>query len=233
MVNSSTKISLRRAALIAGLSMLVLGMGAPIGEFYVIPKLMVSGKATETAQNILANQTLFRISVVGYLINFIGDVIVGWALFILLRPVNEQLSVLASCLRIVFAVVALAALLDLVTVLRLLDTPSYKIAFELSQLYAQVDLAFNAFRNGWSLALAIFGVHLALLGYLVFQSSYIPKFIGIWLVIAGVVWFTNSLQPFLFPGFKINFTIISITGSAELVFMLWLLIRGTRLKELN
>jgi Domain of unknown function (DUF4386) len=231
MVKPSTRTPLRTAALITGLSMLILGIGAPIGEFYILPKLLAPGNIIQTAKNILSNQNLFRISVVGYLINFIGDVVIAWGLYMLLRPVNEYLSILMSSLRVVFAVVALAALLNLITVLQLLDASPYKTFFELNQFYAQMDLAFNGFRNGWTFALAIFGIHLVLLGYLVFGSNYIPKFIGVWLMVGGIGWFVNSIQPFLFPAFKINFTIISITGAGELVFLLWLLIKGARLKE--
>src|SRR4030081_1650483 len=89
MTNDKNKTSLSMAALIAGLGLFIMVIAAPFSELYVFPKLVVSDNATETVKNILTNQTLFISGIFGYLVTFICDLLVAWALYVLLKPVNE------------------------------------------------------------------------------------------------------------------------------------------------
>ncbi|MBA4141064.1 MAG: DUF4386 family protein [Segetibacter sp.] len=77
------------------------------------------------------------------------DVVIAWALYILLKPVNENLSLLTAWFRLVYTVIALVALNNLVTVFQLLDTPGYLKVFEPDQLYGHAMLYLRAFRNHW------------------------------------------------------------------------------------
>jgi hypothetical protein len=232
MTNSPNKMSLRTAALLAGIAYLMM-MATPFAEFYVFPKLIVPGNFVETAKNIIANEALFRFGIAGYLVNFIGDMLAAWALYILLKPVNENLSLFTAWFRLVYTIVSLAALLNLVTILQLLHSAGGPAIFNADQTYAQVELSLRAFRSGWSFAYIFFGIHLWLLGYLVYRSGYIPRIIGVLLIIAGSGWLIDNIRPYLFPGLTINFTIIMVAGLGELVFMFWLLIRGSKIKETN
>jgi len=225
------KLSLRTAALIAGIGLLIMVIAAPFAELYVYPKLVVPGNAAETTQNILANETLFTAAIFGYLITFICDVLVAWALYVLLKPVNENLSMLNAWLRLVYTLIALVALLNLVTVLRLLNTSDYLTLFQPEQFYAQVMLSIHAFRSNWYFGLIFFGIHLGLLGYLVIRSKYIPNILGVFLIIAGLGYLLTNLKPFLFPDVNLDFAEYTFYG--ELIFMLWLLIKGPRIKEVN
>jgi hypothetical protein len=156
-------------------------------------------------------------------------VVVAWALYVLLRPAGKHLSLLTAWFRLVYAVIALVALLNLVNVLRLLNTSNYLTAFGPNQLNAQVMISLNAFRYEWYFGLLFFGIHLGLLGYLVFKSGYIPRIMGVLLIIAGLGYLITTLKPYLFPNF--NLDIARFTFYGELIFMLWLLIRGSRIKE--
>jgi hypothetical protein len=156
-------------------------------------------------------------------------VVIAWALYVLLAPVNRALSLLTAWFRLVYTVIALFGLLNLVTVFRLLHTPDYLTIFGAQQLHAQVQLLLNSSRYDWSMSLVIFGIHLGLLGYLIYRSRYIPKILGILLVIVGTGWVINSLRPYLYPNADLGF--IPIAGFGELIFPLWLLIRGWRIKE--
>jgi hypothetical protein len=227
---TDNKMSLGAAAITAGVAYLMM-MGTPFAEFYVLEKLIVQGDMAKTANNIMAHEALFRYGMVGYLVNFVGDLIASWALFILLKPVNENLSILTALFRLVYTVISLAAILNLVTVLTLLNTAAYGAVFTPQQIYAQVDLSFMAFRKGWSVAYLFFGIHLWLLGYLIIKSKYIPGIIGWLLIVAGSGWLIDNLKPLLFPDFTINFIFIMITGLGELVFTLWLWIRGWKIPE--
>ena len=79
------------------------------------------------------------------------------------------------------------------------------------------------------MSLVIFGIHLVLLGCLIYRSGYIPRIIGILLVIDGLGWVIDSLQPYLYPNAHLGFLFITFFG--ELIFMLWLLIRGWKIPE--
>jgi hypothetical protein len=92
-------------------------------------------------------------------------------------------------------------------------------------------LSLNAFRSGWYFGISFFGIHLGLLGFLVFRSDYIPRILGVLLIIAGLGYLINSLKPFLFPNINVDFAKFTFYG--ELIFMLWLLIKGWRIKESN
>lgn len=217
---------MRRAALVAGFAYLL--NPAPYAE-YVYAKLVVPGNAEQTAQNISLHGGLFLASIFSYLISFIGDVVLAWSLYVLLARVNRPLSLLAAWFQVVYAAVALCGTLNLLTVFRLLNTPDYIKAFGLGPLHAQAYLLLNTFRYDWSMSLILFGIHLVLLGYLIFRSRYIPRIIGILLVVDGLVWVIYSVGPYLFPNMPLGF--LTITFFGELIFMFWLLIKGWKLQE--
>jgi Domain of unknown function (DUF4386) len=231
MTNSKNKTSLRAAAFIAGLGLLIIVIVAPFAELYVYPKLVVPDNPAETVKNIIANRTLFISGIFGYLVTFICDLLVAWALYVLLKQVNEDLSLLTAWFRLVYTVIALVALLDLVTVLRLLNTSYYLTVLQPDQLNAQVMLSLSAFRSHFHFGLLFFSIHLVLLGYLVIRSNYIPRIMGALLIISGLGYLMTTLRPFLFPNINLDFAQYTFYG--ELIFMLWLLIKGSRIKESN
>jgi len=222
---NTNKIPLRTAALIAGLALLIMVIAAPFAELFVFPRLIVPENAAETARNILTNQTLFRAAISGYLITFICDLVAAWALYIFLKPVDENLSLLTAWCRLVYTLIAIVAFLNLVTVVGLLNSSNSLTGFD----PAQVMSLLKAFRSNWYFGLLFFGIHLGLLGYLVLRSSYIPRILGLLLIIAGLGYLTNAIKPILFPNIKTDFAQYTFYG--ELVFMLWLLIKGSRMKE--
>jgi hypothetical protein len=220
-----------RAALIAGIGLLLMVLTAPFAELYVFPRLVVSGNAAETTNNIIENQMLFSAALFGYLITFVCDLVVAWALYSFLKPVNKDLSLLTALFRLVYTVIALVALLNLVTVVRMLNALEVGTTFPSGQLPDQIMLSLSTFRSHWYFGLLFFGIHLGLLGYLVFKSRYVPKILGVFLIVAGIGYLLTSLRPFLFPYLTMDFAEYTFYG--ELIFMLWLLLKGSRLKESN
>jgi len=227
----TNKTSLRAAALIAGIGLLIMVIAAPYAELYAYLQLVVPGNAAETVQNILANTPLFVSVIFGYLITFLCDVLVAWALYVYLKPVDEDLSLLTAWFRLIYTVIALVALLNLVTVLGFVNASDTLTGTQPDQFYVQIMLSLNAFKSHWNFGLLFFGIHLGLLGYLVFRSNYIPRILGILLLIAGLGYSLNTLRPFLFPTLNLDFAQYTFYG--ELIFMLWLLIKGSRMKELG
>jgi hypothetical protein len=226
-VTSYAGLTLRQAALIAGLGYLL----DPVtyAEFTLWPKLVIPRHIDQTVANITAHHGAFLAMFFCYFINFIGDIVIAWALYALLAPVNPAVSLLAALFRWVYAGVAIVATFNLAIVYRMVTTPEYSQLFGAQPLAAQVDLLLHSFRYDYSMGLTIFALHLVLLGGLIYRSSYIPKWLGLILVIDGLGWIVTPLQPYLWPNANLDWVII--TAFAELVFMLWLLIWGWRIKD--
>jgi hypothetical protein len=224
--NHHEGLTLRQAALVAGFAYL---LNPVTYAEYVYPKLVIPGNIGQTAQNISSHGGLFLAAMFCYLISFIGDVVIAWALYVLLVPVNRSLSLLTAWFQLVYAAVALGGTLNLVTVFRLLNTPEYLTFFGSSQLHAQVYLLVNSFQYDWAISMVLFGIHLVMLGCLIYRSGYIPWILGILLVIDGLGRVTESLRPYLFPNAHLGFLVITFLG--ELFFMFWLVIRGWKIQE--
>lgn len=223
-------ITLRQAALIAGLCYLL----DPVSyaEFTLYPKLVIPGHIDQTVANITAHGGVFVAMMLCYFLNFVEDIVIAWALYVLFAPVNRALSLLAALFRIIYAGLALAATLNLVIVFRLLNTPEYSTLFGNGPLRAQVDLLLHSFRYEYAFVLIVFGVHLCLLGYLLFRSGYtgwVSKAIGVLVVIPGIGWIVYELRPYLYPNANLDWLFYTFFG--ELFFMLWLLIAGWKIRE--
>ena len=228
-MTGNTHIPLRTAALIAGIAILLMAVMAPYAELYVYPKLVIPGMAAETFKNIAANRVLFISALFSYVLTCICDIVAAWALYILLKPINAALSLLTAGFRVIYTVIAIVALLNLVTVVRLLNTADYFPLFKPDQLYALVILSLNTFRYWFHFGILFFAIHLILSGYLVVKAKYIPAVMGVLLIISGAGYLADALKPFLYPDFNLGF--ITITFFGELIFMLWLLVKGTRIQE--
>jgi Domain of unknown function (DUF4386) len=220
-------VTLRQAALVAGFTYLLNPVS--YAEFSIYPKLVAANNAALTVQNISAHPGLFAAAILCYSISFIGDVVIAWALYILLAPVNRALSLLAAWCQLVYAAVALCSVFGLLNVYHLLFTPYYLTLFGSGQLEAQVWFQLHSFHYQWSMSLIVFGIHLVLLGYLVFRSGYIPWILGIALFIAGLGWMIAGLGPYILPNANLDFTLITAFG--EVFFTLWLWIRGWKVRE--
>lgn len=231
MTNRIADISLRKTALVAGWGLLIMTIFAVFAIYFVFQNLIVPGDATTTANNIMASEMLFRIGICSILIVLICDVVVAWALYVFLKQVNKNLSLLAAWLRLVYAAMLGIGLLNLVIVLILLSGVNYLAVFETDQLHAQVLLFLNAFNDVWALGLIVFGFHLVTLGYLVFKSNYIPKVLGVLLILAGFSYLIDYFGKFLVPNFDVPISMV--LGWGELIFMFWLLFKGGKIPEMD
>ncbi len=230
MTNRITELSQRQAAIVAGIGLLLMALIAPFAEFSVRQSLIVPGDAATTATNLMANEFLVRISICIYLIVAILDVVVAWALYVFLKPVHQSLSLLAAWFRVVYAAVLAIVLVNFVMALHLLSGADYLAVFETDQLYAQMMFLLNAFGDGWNMGLAIFGLHLLVLGYLVFKlSGAMPKILGILVMIAGLGYLIDGFGKLLLPNYHANVALFTFIGEVLLIF--WLFFKGARLSK--
>ena len=156
-------ISQQKAAIVAGLGLLIMTLFAIFANFFVLESLIVPGSAAETANNILVNEGLFRIGICSLIVVAILDVVVAWALYEFLKPINKSLSLLTAWFRLVYAAILGISLHNLFSVLLLLGDADYLKVFETDQLHAQAMLSLSAFSDGWDIGAVFFGLHLALL----------------------------------------------------------------------
>ncbi len=231
MSNLNVDISQRKAAMIAGFGLLVMTIFALFSHSFALPGIVVPGDATGTANNIMANEELFRMAICSFIVVIILDVLVAWAFYIVLKPVNKGLSLLMAWFRLVYATIFASSLIFLVIPLLLLSGADYLTVLSTDQLHAYMMLSLDAFSDGWAVGLVFFGLHLTLLGYLVFRSGYIPRILGVILIIAGLSYMIDNFGRFLVPNLDLQISIV--LGWGELLFMLWLLLRGHKIPEVK
>ena len=150
------------------------------------------------------------------------DVLVAWALHVLLEPVHKNLSLLAAWFRVAFAAGFTLALNPLMGALSLLATSG----LETRQRDAQVMLSLTAFQSGWDLALVLFGCHLIVLGLLLTASGWVPRWLGVLVVIAGAGYLADSFAGILIPNNTVSISLFTFVGEFLLIF--WLLAKAIR-----
>ncbi|MFW5831320.1 MAG: DUF4386 domain-containing protein [Prolixibacteraceae bacterium] len=214
----------------AGVLYLVIILSGLFSELFVRSGMIVPGDATATAENISANTFLFRIGFISDLIMVMSDVGVALLLYLLLKPVNNGLSLLAGFFRLAQATVLGINLLNFYLPLLLLGDNSYLSSFSDEQLNSLSLLFLNAHSYGYLISGVFFGISCIVLGYLIFKASYFPKWLGILVVSAGVSYLIDCVVNFLFPGFATSSEVLVMTVAvvSELSLCLFLLI-----KEIN
>ena len=227
--------SLNKIARIAGAGYLIIFITGIFANFFVLESMLVPGDANATAGNIMDNTMQFRIGILSFFVMVIIDLLLVWALYLLFKPVNRDLSLLAAWLRLVNATIFGVALYHLFGVLELLGGADFLTVFNKDQLYAQVMLLLDAFNSTWLVGLVFFGLHLFFLGYLIIKSSYVPGIIGILLVVAAFGYLIDSFANFLLPSYDdykdIFLLIVVVPGIiGELSLTFWLLIKGIKVQ---
>jgi hypothetical protein len=221
--------STRNPGRFAGLLYLLTSIVGFFAMGYVPDKLIVHGNAAATANNILASETLFRLGIAGELIGMVGFIFVALALYDLLKGVNRGHAALMFILIVVSIPIAFVNELNSFAALALVRGADFLSIFEKPQREALAMLFLNLRRRGFVLAEMFWGLWLFPLGLLVYRSRFLPRFLGVWLVLAGFAWVILSLTGILLPQYadKVNtYSQPAILG--EIAFMLWLLIKGAK-----
>ena len=222
-------ISLSKAALTAGIGLLIMTLTVPFAEFKILPDLVNPNNALETANNITENSFSFNSAIFLIFITIIADIFVAWALYVFLKPVNKSLALLTAWFRLLYTSVYLVAVTNLIKVFTLSKGSSYFLSNSQEQISEFMLFYIKSYKYEWFFGLVLFGIYLIMLGFLVLKASYIPKVMG-WLVIsAGIGYVIGHLKVFFYPDLNTSFSMFTALG--ELVFMLWLLIKGSRTKE--
>jgi hypothetical protein len=220
--------SLKKTARIAGVLILITAVFAIFSMQFVPSTLIVPGDAAATANNIMASEGLFRSSIASDSVIFLIEIGLVVLFYVLLKPVNKTLSLVAAFARLGMTIIQGINLLNKFAALLLLGGAGYLTVFEPDQLHALVLLFLNAHEfvvHIWGL---FFGLHLFVLGYLVYKSGYIPRILGVLLVIIALNYLTQSFGNILLPKYEEIFALVGYVGYFELVWPLWLVIKGVK-----
>ena len=194
---------------------------------------MVSNDAAATAHNILASETVYRLGFAADLVGGAAYIAVSVILYELLRRINQMVALLGLLFSLVGSaiggVVGLAHLAPLV----LLGGAHYLAAFDAAQLQALALLSLKLHAQGYLISLSFFGIFEVLLGYLIFESRFFPRWLGVLIAVAGLAFVANSLLIFTWPAVAraVGDYLVDLDGIGEIVLMLWLLVVGVNVQR--
>lgn len=223
----------RKTAIIAGTAILIMAVCAGLAVGLVNNSLIINGDADATRNHIIKALPLFRFGIFNWLMILLCDIVAAWALYIFLSQVDKSLSFLGAVFRLSYCSILAIAIMNLINVL-ILCQDNALIMLQTDLKSAQVMLYLNAFNKMWSFGLIIFGIHLLIIGYLVFKSGFVPKIIGVLLLLASVSYIMiHFLRTFL-PQFENTTTLLENILSlpmaiGELTLGIWLIIKGGRI----
>ena len=222
------KESPRFYARIAGVLYLFVILLGAAEELLIRSRIVVPGDAVATAANLKSMESLWRFGIASELFLGICTIAMTLILYVLLKPVNRDLAMLATFFSLIAIAVETAFSLQLLQALFPLGNAAYLKAFTPEQLYAMATLSIKAHGIGFGIALLFFGPFFLIAGYLIFKSGFFPKTIGILYLIPGVSYMASSFALILAPAFaaRYYFVMASPVIIGEGALCLWLLAKG-------
>ena len=228
MTNHTADVLPNKTARVAGLLYLSLVPLSLFGMLFVSP-LLVPGDAATTAKNILASETLFRLSSVIALIVQLVNILVVLALYRLLNRVNKTMAVLMVVFFLAGVPIAMFNELNYFAIPLLLNGADYLTLFTANQVQALVSLFLDLHQHGLFIAGIFWGLWLFPMGYLVFKSGFLPRILGVLLMIGCLGYLVDSFSAFLLPTYEVKIAMFTFWG--EVLFPLWLLIKGVNVEQ--
>ena len=219
----------KKSARTAGWLYLLLALTGVFNLIYVPSTLIVSGDATTTVVNILSSELLFRAGILSGLVSSVTFVFLVLALYRLLKDISHKLAILMVTLVVISVAIAFANTFNQIAVLIVLSGADFLSVFEKPQLDAVAYAFLRLNSHGIQLVQIFWGLWLFPFGLLVYESRFIPKILGILLIIAGCGYLLSSFTFLILPQYTDAFSpIISLLEMGELPIIFWLLIVGAK-----
>ena len=217
--------NLNRYAKIAGWAYLVAMTTSIIG--YIPNQYIVAGDLAQTATNIIGNERIFRIGIASNLLTYLIDIALIWALYLLLKPVNEKLALLAVFFRLIeTGCLAMGVTDELVTV-RLLTSSIYSGLMETNQLYSFARISMASYASSFSVGFIFLGLGSTVFSYVLLKSGYVPRFLSGLGIFSSLLVGLGTLLVIVFPEFRKLFPYgYGPMGVFEVGLGLWFLIKG-------
>lgn len=221
--------SMQKTARIAGLLYL---LQIPLGVFgmvYVPKTLIVDGDIAATASNISAHEFLFRLGMVSIILSALVTIATAQYISKVLSPVHRQYARWILIFTLILTPIFMLNELNNVAVLLLVTNPDFASVFAAGQIQQWISVFLDLHKYGLHIAGIFFGLWLLPMGFLVFKSTYIPKIIGVFLMITSLGYLIDFLISFLYPDFGV--IISEYTWLGEVMMVLWLLIKGVNVDK--
>jgi hypothetical protein len=236
MENQIYTVSPFKAARLAGLLYLVAMATGLFAEFYVhFPtSLIVAGDAAKTTGNILANERLYRIGIANNILTFAIDVILIWALYVLLRMVNRSLALLAVLFRLVETILACTAIVNYYVAMQFVADADHLKGFDPGQLQALTVMHYN-YGLTFNVVAIFLGVGSTIFNYLFYKSRYIPQALAVWGIFSSLLLFLSQFAIIIYP--NVEKTIIPACFGPividEIALGFWLLFKGANIPKIK
>src|SRR6266581_4166320 len=233
MTDRTVEMSPRLYARIGGALYLIIIVIGLFGQAFVRDRLIVSGDANATARNIMASESLWRMHIAAELFLLICAVVLLLILFVLLRRVSRELTLLAAFFNLVSIGLEAATTMYLVVALFPLGNAGYLKAFAPEQLYAMTSLSLKSHGYGFGVSLLFFGCFCVVIGRVIFLSGFLPKAIGVLMQIAGLCHLADSFALVLAPALanRLFPAILLPAFVGEASLCLWLLVKGVNAEK--
>ena len=223
--------SAKATARLAGVFYLLVAICGGFAELYVRKShIVVPGNAAETARHVLASERLFRIAFIADLAMMVSYLLLGLTLYVLLEGVDKNAARFMVAFNLIGVPIMCLNMLNHFASLYVLSGADYLKVFSPEQLDALALFFLNLHDYGYVIAQISTGTWLLPLGYLVYKSGFIPKILGVLLMTASVGYLVDLLAQFLLPNYANVIEVVALTPAAlgELMFLLWLLVKGTK-----
>lgn len=237
MTNRITGTSQRKAAKVAGFMFLFSLIGPLLNWTLVLSKFIVAENVIATANNIMANELLFRIGITIELIMSVGLIVLALALYIVLKPVNKNLALLALFLKLAEAIIAAVIMLVSFIALQVLKGDAYLTVFTPEQLQVPVGSILNAHFAIYSIPMVFLGLDMMVFSYLFFKSKYIPRILAGFGILSFALILIHALMFILAPKYAtmpINqIAFWAPSGLFEIIIGTLLLSKGLKVQQGN
>lgn len=223
----------KRTARAAGILYVIIILGSIVGGVFseMFIQSHLTGDMVDTAGAALGSEWLYRMGFAVYMLVYVSDLAVALILYVLLKPVNRSLALLAAFFRFAEAAILAINMLNQYQAFLLLRGDGAMTVFQPDQLQSLANMFLNTHRTGYLVGQVFFGVHCFLLGYLLFKSGYFPRVLGVLLIAASFGYLLESFSYFLFPNYEalesVMTWIVALPAFAsELTLTYWLLFKG-------
>jgi hypothetical protein len=214
-----------RYAKIVGLLLLLSMVGGGVGEAYVPTMIIVSGNAAATAKNIVSSEALFRLGFAAYLVEGICDVTLALLFYFVLRPVRNDLALLAAFFGLVSMITFAFAEFFYFAALRLVAAAHDLKSFSPDQWNTAALMSLRFYSLAGALFMLFYGLAWIVRGFLIFRSEYLPKFLGVLFIVAGLGFVIRNVAVVIAPHYASDLLVLPML-IAMIVLSVWMLTKG-------